>query len=306
MAFPRDRERTTGRQLLTEYLDAIVAGRGLSENTRTAYGRDISRYLDYIEKIGKGPEAASPEDVSGFMLYLKKSGLSSRSYTRAMVAVRGFYRFLQKRGLIEASPCDLIELPRASTRLPQYLSIEEVDRLLESVDTATGTGLRDKAMLELLYAAGLRVSELVGLGLNDLNLQTGCISAFGKGGKTRLVPIGQAAMMWLKRYIDEGRPRILKGRSSTRLFVTNRGGAMTRKHFWHIIKKYAFLAGIDRERVKPHIIRHSFATHLLERGADLRAVQEMLGHADISTTQVYTHVRTERLRLLHKKHHPRG
>jgi integrase/recombinase XerD len=291
---------------LDDYLNSLVVERGLSANTHEAYQRDLARFLDYLESSKKGVTNASPRSISEYLKRLKDGGQSVRSYTRALVAIRGFYRYLLKTGVVKTSPCASVDMPRMEKRLPKALTLEEVDTLLEAQKTDTPKGLRDKAMLEVLYATGVRVSELVGMKMNDVNLQTGCITVLGKGMKQRIVPIGETAIVWVKRYIEEGRPQTLKGKNSKHLFVTGRGTLMTRENFWHRIKKSALTAGIDKKKIKPHILRHSFATHLVERGADLRAVQEMLGHADISTTQIYTHVRSERLKKLHQRHHPRG
>ncbi len=292
--------------LLSEFLDYIVVERGLSTNTLLSYGRDISRFSAALDKRGLPLLQARPADITGYLEGLKRSGNAVRSYTRALIAIRGFYKYQLKKGRVKSSPCSNVDIPRLVRRLPDFLKIDEVERLLNAPDTETPLGLRDRAMIEVLYATGLRVSELTGLRLNDLNLQAGYLTAFGKGSKERLVPFGEAAMHWLKQYLEGSRPAILKNRANKHLFVTARGTKMTRQNFWVIIKTAALRAGIERKRIKPHIIRHSFATHLLEGGADLRIVQEMLGHADISTTQIYTHITNERLKLLHKKNHPRG
>lgn len=297
------------KRIIDSYLTHLVVERGLSKNTHLSYASDIARYAVFLSgiSIARGIVEASPDDVRGFLRNLKSGGSSVRSYTRALIALRGLYKYLLKTGRLKSSPCDDIDMPRMQKRLPEFLTINDVDRLLAAPDTGTLLGMRDKAMFETLYATGLRVSELVSLKLNDLNLQAGYLTAFGKGAKERLVPLGEAAMYWLKRYIDESRPGICKrGVSQKSLFITSRGGGMTRQNFWVLIKNYAMRAGIDRFRIKPHVIRHSFATHLLEGGADLRFVQAMLGHSDISSTQIYTHVTTERLKALHKKKHPRG
>ena len=294
---------------INEFLDHLVMERGLSMNTRVSYGRDLGRYVKHLEKRGIGVKEAAPEDISSFLSALVKEGLSARSYARALIAIRGFYRFLARTKRLGSGkpPTESVSLPKFSKRLPETLTIEEVDRLLGAPLTVSPKGMRDKAMLEVLYATGLRVTELTSLGINDINLQKGYLSAFGKGGKERIVPMGESAMTWLKRYMEEGRPAFLKGLNTSRwLFLTNRGGKMTRQNFWVIIKSVASGAGIPPSRIKPHALRHSFATHLLERGADLRMVQAMLGHADISTTQIYTHVAKERLKDIHKKRHPRG
>ncbi len=296
----------TGERLIRDFLDHIVVERGLSANTRLSYARDLKKFEEFIQKTGRGAREARPDDISAFMRALGSGGLSVRSYTRALIALRGFYRFLLRKGVVQASPCSNIDIPKLHKKLPEFLTLDEVDMLLNAPAVDTALGLRDKAMLETLYATGLRVSELVGLKINDLSLQGGYLTAFGKGSKQRMVPLGDSAMLWLKRYMDEARPGLLKGRGNTALFLTVRGSRMTRQNFWELIKKYALLSGISRTRTKPHIMRHSFATHLLERGADLRIVQAMLGHSDISTTQIYTHITNERLKNLHKGKHPRG
>lgn len=291
---------------IREFLDYVVVEKGLSRNTHDSYQRDLRRFAAFLESTGGDLASATPTDVSSYLKHLRESGLSARSYTRALITLRGFYKFLLKKKRIAASPCSSIDIPRVQRKLPEFLSLEEVERLISSPDDKSALGLRDRAMLETLYATGLRVSELISLKINDINLQGGWLTAFGKGSKERMVPLGEAAMVWLKKYMEEGRGGLLKKKNSKTLFVTNRSAGMTRQNFWVIIKNYALRCGIDTKKIKPHIIRHSFATHLLERGADLRIVQAMLGHADISTTQIYTHVTNERLRNIHKKNHPRG
>ncbi len=296
----------SNRDLLEDFLSHLVVERGLSLNTASAYRRDILGFISHIERAGHQLKDVERGEVAGYLEVLKGRGLSVRSRVRCLVALRGFYRFLLRRGVVKGSPCELVEMPRIERRLPECLSTEEVERLLEAPPVGCVTGLRDRTMLEVLYATGLRVSELISLRTGDVNLQRGYIRAFGKGGKERLVPVGEIAMEWLVKYMREGRPLILGRKMSEYLFVTSRGGRMTRQNFWNIVKKYALVSGIERRKIKPHIIRHSFATHLLERGTDIRYVQEMLGHADVSTTQIYTHVGGERLKRLHKRHHPRG
>lgn len=293
-------------RLVAEFLDYIVVEKGLSENTRQSYSRDLMRFAAYMRDRDKSVVDAGGDDISDFLGVLKKDGQSARSYTRSLITIRGFYRYQQRLGRIKASPCAFVDIPRFARRLPEFLTFDEIDRLLGAPSPDTALGLRDRAMFETLYATGLRVSELVRLTLNDLNLQGGYLTAFGKGSRERLVPIGESAMYRLGRYMEISRPSLLKGRTCNHLFVTARGKAMTRQNFWLLIKKAALASGIDRRKIKPHIVRHSFATHLLERGADLRMVQAMLGHADISSTQIYTHVTNERLKALHRKGHPRG
>ncbi|MBI5887138.1 MAG: site-specific tyrosine recombinase XerD [Deltaproteobacteria bacterium] len=304
--------------LIKEFLDHIIVEKGLSRNTRLSYSSDLSRYAESLKKNSVEPVNASSGDITAFLKGLRDGGISPRSCTRSLVAVRGFYRFLLKRKKIRQSPCANVDMPRFNMKLPEFLSLGEVDRLLSAPDSSSAHGLRNKAMLETLYAAGLRVSELVSLKLNGINLQKGFLTAFGKGSKERLVPLGESAMIWLKRYIDDARPTLcakksplkgsspFKGLSTPFLFLTSRGSRMSRQNFWVVIKKTALAAGIDTAKIKPHSLRHSFATHMLERGADLRMVQAMLGHSDISTTQIYTHITKERLKKLHKKKHPRG
>lgn len=291
--------------LKEEFLDFIIVEKGLSKNTVDAYGRDLSRFELFLKERGKPAKNAGREDVISFMTSLGRAGLSSRSTARNMVAVRMFYRFLKAEGYIEAIPTENIELPRSFRRLPDTLSPQEVEMLLNAPDTKGDKGIRDRAMIELLYATGLRVTELVEITVNRLNLEVGFLVAMGKGSKERVVPMGEVAMGWIKDYIKSARVKILKGRESDYLFVTARGSRMTRQGFWKIIKKNAFKAGIYKN-ISPHKLRHSFATHLLEGGADLRSVQTMLGHVDISTTQIYTHVNAERLKKIYKEYHPRA
>jgi len=296
-------------QLIESYITVIITEKGLSKNTAFAYRRDLRAFVKYLTENNLDLLLIKPNNLREYILSMRLRGLKSRSCSRAMISMRGFYKYLIKQGYLESSPCSLIELPKEPRRLPDYLTIAEVDTLLQAslVNSSGGNLLRDRAMIELLYATGLRVSELTGLRLNDINLQMGYIRAVGKGDKERLVPMGEVAMKCLQAYIEDERGGKLRGRGTSKyLFITRLGSAMTRQNYWLIIKKMAQVAGIEKTRVKPHILRHSFATHLLERGADLRSVQEMLGHSDISTTQIYTHVRAERLKKLHKKAHPRG
>ncbi|MBI5885544.1 MAG: site-specific tyrosine recombinase XerD [Deltaproteobacteria bacterium] len=302
--------------LVDAFLDHIIVEKGLAANTRLSYRRDLERFNRHIValKPSQAITDVTPDDIRAWLKTLHTSGLSVRSYTRALITLRGFYRFMLKRGHIKVSPCALIDIPRMDKRLPEFLSIAEVDRLLAAPAADNRPlAIRDKAMLETLYATGLRVSELVGLRLNDLNMQAGYLTTVGKGSKERIVPLGESALVALKRYLDSARGLLTitgaKRRSSRTgdyLFLSTRASAMTRQNFWNIIKRYALMSGIDRAKIKPHIMRHSFATHMLEGGADLRMVQAMLGHADISSTQIYTHVTNERLKKLHKKSHPRG
>ncbi|MFQ5480674.1 MAG: site-specific tyrosine recombinase XerD [Thermodesulfobacteriota bacterium] len=300
------REQGAAAEAVRGYLDYIVMERGLSQNTSAAYIRDINGFSEFLNNSNKDIITAHAEDITAYLAHLRDKGKSVRSYTRALIALRGMYKFFLREGLIKTSPASLVDIPAFHGTLPEVLGVEEVERLLKAHGGTSTLSIRDRTMLETLYATGLRVSELVKLRLNDLSLQKGLITPLGKGGKQRAVPLGEEAMIWLRRYIEEARPSLQKKGQSAFLFLSIRGRAMTRQNFWDIIKKTALLAGIDKGRIKPHVLRHSFATHLIEGGADLRSVQAMLGHADISTTQIYTHVTTERLKKLHKKGHPRG
>jgi integrase/recombinase XerD len=247
----------------------------------------------------------SKTDIREFLLLLKRKGLSSRTLARNLVSIRVFFRFLTEEGLLKVSPVEEIESPKIAKTLPEILSLDEVEKLLEQPDSLSPLGVRDRAMLEMLYATGMRVSELVRLQAHHLHLEAGYAILYGKGSKERIVPIGKEAMDWVQRYLKEPRERLLKRRETPFLFVNRSGRPMSRQQFWKIIKAYGRKAGI-RKRITPHLLRHSFASHLLERGADLRSVQLMLGHVDISTTQIYTHVTGERLKKLHQRYHPRG
>ena len=287
------------------WLDHLRVERRRSANTVDSYARD----LDHLRRYAAGRDlqvtALGRHDLEAFVRDLMGRGLSPRTVARIVSATRGFYRYLVVSRQLETNPADDLQPPRAWAALPKYLSVEEVDRLLELPDVATPRGLRDRAFIELLYATGLRVTELVGLNTSNLNLSEGILTTSGKGNKERIVPIGDEAAGWVARYLREGRPRLLGRRSSPRLFVNARGGvALSRLGVWKILKGYGTAAGFGR-RLSPHVLRHSFATHLLDRGADLRAIQMMLGHADLSTTQIYTHVLEARLRHVYDAFHPR-
>jgi len=301
--FPMSDEQS---RLPALFLSSLSVEHGLSRNTIDAYERDMKRFLAFLLRHNTPLLTATPSSIVAFLTELKEEGLAPRSYVRTLVAIRQLYLFLKREKLIQRSPVSLIETPNFLRKLPQILSLDEVEQLLGAPKSATPLGLRDRSMLETLYATGLRVTELVSLRLNDLNFQVGYLTAFGKGSRERIVPLGENAILWLRRYLETARPAILKARESSHLFVTSRGGRMTRQNFWALMKRYGLQCGIDSEKVKPHTVRHSFATHIMERGADLRFVQALLGHADISTTQIYTHLETERLKELHGKHHPRG
>lgn len=286
------------------YVDHLRIERRLAALTVESYSRDLAALSRFLESRGLAVDAVTRQDLEAFVRTLMTTGLSPRSAARAVACVRGFYRFLVLDRRIEASPADDLRAPRAWPALPRFLTIEEVDQLIAAPDVSTPRGLRDRAMVELLYATGLRVSELVGLRQADLNLEAGYLSCIGKGEKERVVPIGDEAVTWVRRYLRDGRGALLKGRSSPRLFVNARGGPLSRVGFWKILKEYALRTGLPHD-LSPHVLRHSFATHLLDRGADLRAIQVMLGHADLSTTQIYTHVLDARMRSVYEKFHPR-
>jgi integrase/recombinase XerD len=286
------------------YLDHLRVERRLAALTVESYSRDLAALARFAEARALPVEGMSRQDLEAFVRSLMSTGLSPRSAARAVACVRGFFRFMVLDRRLEASPADDLHAPRAWPALPRFLTIEEVDRLMAAPDVGSPKGLRDRAMVELLYATGLRVSELVGLRQPDLNLEAGYLSCAGKGGKERLVPIGDEAAGWVRRYVREARPRLLGARTSPKLFVNARGGALSRVGFWKILKQYALRTGLPGD-LSPHVLRHSFATHLLDHGADLRAIQMMLGHADLSTTQIYTHVLDARMRAVYEKFHPR-
>ena len=293
------------QEAVTSFLVELRVSRRLAQNTIVAYERDLSRLLKFAADKDLSLALADRSDIEIFVRALMLSGLSPRSVARTVACVRGFYRFLVLEGVIPASPADDVRAPRAWPALPRYLSLDEVDLLLAQPDTDRHVGVRDRALLELLYATGMRVSELVGLSVGDINLDAGILTCVGKGAKERVVPIGSIAVDWVGRYADSVRPSLLKSKISKRLFVNARGGtALSRVGFWKIIKKYGRQAGLVRE-LSPHMLRHSFATHLLERGADLRVIQTLLGHADLSTTQIYTHILEARLRAVYDQFHPR-
>ncbi len=295
----------SNKALLERFLDAMWLQHGLSENTLAAYRRDLSAFGAWL---GGGSEAlreARREDVLAYLAARMRQGAKARTTARLLSSLRRYYAYLLQEGLRTTDPTARVESPRLGRPLPKSLTETEVERLLAAPETGTDLGLRDRAMLELLYATGLRVSELVGLGVLQVNLDMGVVRVEGKGGKERLVPMGEAAQYWLAEYLKKARANILNGKASQALFVTARGGPMSRQAFWHNLKRYARAAGI-RTALSPHTLRHAFATHLLNHGADLRVVQMLLGHSDLSTTQIYTQVARERLKQLHARHHPRG
>lgn len=294
-------QKTTPLPCIDQYIDEIWLEKGLSVNTLAAYRRDLQALA---EDAGKDLFQVSEADLLQVLAKRYGRGLQARSSARWLSCIKGFYRHSLARGRIAADPAAHVEHPRLGKPLPGALSEQQVVALLNAPDAETPIGLRDRAMLELLYATGLRISELVSLGLASINLRQGVVRVVGKGGKERLVPVGQEALAWVARFVRDGRPALFGDRTAA-LFPSRRGRPMTRQTFWHAIKRHALQAGIDRS-ISPHTLRHAFATHLLNHGADLRAVQMMLGHADLSTTQIYTHIAQARLKNLHETHHPRG
>lgn len=289
-----------------QYRLFLLMEKGLSEKTIAAYSTDLMKFGLFLEArksfhitdIDRGL-------ILSYLIHLRDGGLSARSRARHLVTLRGFFKFLTHEKIIHKSPTRNIDLPKTGLQLPDVLTVTDVEALLGAPDCQKPEGLRDTAMLELLYGSGLRVSELIKLERTGINLEAGFVRVFGKGSKERVVPVGRMALSTIQEYLDDSRPLLLKKRSSIYLFVTRRGSAMTRQSFWNLIGRYGRLAGL-KKKVTPHSLRHSFATHLLEGGADLRAIQMMLGHADISTTQIYTHVAQRQLLAAHKKYHPRG
>jgi integrase/recombinase XerD len=291
--------------MIDGYITYLRDVRRMSPNTIESYARDLSSLGAFAEKKGVQVDALERRDLETFVRQLMSSGLAPRSVARTVACVRGFYKFLAIEQKRDRSPADDIRPPRAWAALPKFLSLEEVDRLLAQPDTTTPRGLRDKALIEVLYATGLRVSELVALRAGDLNLDEGYLTCIGKGNKERMVPLGQEAAQWVRHYLRSGRAALLRKKSSPWLFVNARdGGPLSRIGFWKVLREYGIKAGVSRD-LSPHALRHSFATHLLERGADLRMIQLMLGHADLSTTQIYTHVLEARLRAVYDQFHPR-
>jgi integrase/recombinase XerD len=295
-----------GAALLDEFQDALWLEDGLSRNTLDSYARDMRLLAHWLERThGRTLIDAQHADLLGYLAHRAQRKSRPSSSARLLSSMKRFYQFALRRGKVTLDPTLNIAAPKRARRLPASLSERDVDALLAAPAVDTPAGLRDKAMLEMLYASGLRVSELIGLTLAQLSADMGVVRVLGKGSKERLVPVGEEALAWVARYRREARPALVGTRPSDALFVTARGEPMTRQAFWQIIKRYAARAGISSS-ISPHTLRHAFATHLLNHGADLRVVQMLLGHADISTTQIYTHVARERLRQLHAKHHPRG
>jgi integrase/recombinase XerD len=291
---------------ISSFLTYVKVEKGLSSNTVSAYRRDLVKFDVFAQKRKLSLQAVSRDDLVDFLASLYRLKLESRTVARHLVTLRNFFRFAQIQELITSDPSINLESPKIRRTLPGYLRLEEVERLLEQPDSTTALGLRDRAMLEVLYSTGLRVSELIGLRVSDLDSKVGCVRCIGKGDKERIVPVGRKALLMVEKYLRDARPKLLgRLRGGPTLFVNRRGVSLSRVGVWKILSGYGKRAGL-RVSLTPHMLRHSFATHLLERGADLRSVQLMLGHADISTTQIYTHVVEERLKQIYKAHHPRA
>lgn len=293
-------------EVLDRFINYIISERGLSKNTAESYNRDLIKFLNFLEKHSKhGVISVSREDILLFLGELLKEGKKPRSVSRALVSIRVFYRYLISQGLVKKNPASLIEGMKIEKGLPKVMTYSDIMKIINAIKPDDASRLRDLAMIELLYATGIRVSELVNLKLGDVDLDVGYLRVLGKGIKERIVPVGEYARKRVKEYLEFARPRLLGKGISEHLFITRLGKKFTRQGFWLMVKNYARLSGV-KVNVTPHVFRHSFATHLLEKGADLRTLQTMLGHADISTTQVYTHVSSEQLRRVYKRSHPRA
>ena len=293
-------------QLLDQFLHYLIVERGLSKNTIEAYSHGLGRFLNHLREKGvQEMRDVGKFHVRGFLLMLRKRNLSTKSIVRNLVAIRTFFRFLIQEAILESNPVEELESPKVAKTLPEILTLREIEQLLEQPNLQTSLGIRDRAMLEILYATGMRVSELTHLPTHQVNLEGGYVLLYGKGSKERIVPLGSEAMKWITLYLKTARGKLAKGKESPMLFINRSGRGMSRQGFWKSLKGYARRAGLHK-RITPHLLRHSFASHLLEGGADLRSVQMMLGHVDISTTQIYTHVTGERLKKVHQRYHPRG
>jgi integrase/recombinase XerD len=300
------RRRTdAGVDPLASYLDVLQAERGASPHTLSAYRRDLTDFLGVLQRARRPLVRLGPDDVVAYLEDLRRRGLRPSSVARRLSAVRGLARHLVSEGVLRRDPTEHVDRPRTPRPLPRALSRHQAATLVESTDPSTPAGLRDRALLELLYATGMRASECLGLRLDDVNLQAGYVVCTGKGRKQRLVPLGEEAAAWLRRWLGDGRPRCTRRRDSGRLFVNPRGTPLSRQSLWSIVRRAAAAAGL-RRGVSPHVLRHSFASHLLEGGADLRSVQAMLGHADIATTQIYTHLPSSAVRRMYDAYHPRA
>ena len=294
------------KDLIEEFLNYLVVERGLSDNTISAYRSDLYKYADFLESKKKRLHLNEVErnDIRDYMVFQKEHALSSNSISRSLVAIKVLHRFLLREKYIKEDITSVLDSPKLWKHLPETLSLPEIEEIIKKPNTRNWLGLRDKAVLELMYATGLRVSEIVNLSIDNVNLEVGFLRCTGKGNKERIVPVGRQAQNAIEKYLLKSRIRLKKPGSPNTLFLSRLGKKISRQSFWKMIKKYAMLAGIKKD-IAPHTLRHSFATHLLERGADLRVVQEMLGHADIATTQIYTHINKERLKSIHHKFHPR-
>jgi integrase/recombinase XerD len=293
-------------QLLDQYLHYLIVEKGLSKNTIEAYSHGLTRFLNHLREKGvQEIREVGKFHIRGFLLALRKKNLNTKSIVRDLVALRTFFRFLIQEGILEINPAEELESPKVAKTLPEILTLKEIEEILEQPNLQTPLGIRDRAMLEMLYATGMRVSELTQLPTHQVNLEGGYVLIYGKGSKERIVPLGSEAMKWVTVYLKAARGILSKGKESPSLFINRSGKGMSRQRFWKNLKDYGRNAGL-RKRITPHLLRHSFASHLLEGGADLRSVQMMLGHVDISTTQIYTHVTGERLKKIHKQYHPRG
>jgi len=292
--------------LLNSFLEYLSVERGLAKNTIEAYKRDLKSFICYLRKKDiSNTNCVNRTTIVSYLLLMQKNGKASSSTSRACAAIKSFYQFLFREHIIKEDPTVNLDSPKLEHRLPKVLTIQEVEKLLSQPDMTNPLGIRDRSMLELLYATGMRVSELISISIEDVNLEVGFLRCIGKGSKERIIPVGYVALKYLKQYISIAREQLLNGKESKILFLNRQGNTMTRQGFWKIINKYSKKAGIYK-KITPHTLRHSFATHLLENGADLRAVQEMLGHADISTTQIYTHLTRNKIKQVYDKTHPRA
>jgi len=296
--------QSSAEEAIRSFIEFLSVERGLSQNTLVSYARDLKKLFQHFQKTKIPWLKAGEESLIEFIHNQSRAGLSARSIARQISSIKSFYKFLIVEGIIDKNPADNLTSPKIWMTLPKYLTVKEIESLLQQPDKSNPRGLRNNAMLELLYATGLRVSELISLKLKDLNLEDGFLLCRGKGGKERIVPLGRSASSAVKVYLDEARPLLIK-KENDLLFITSRGNGFTRQGFWKILKGYAVKAGLGL-KISPHVIRHSFATHLLEGGADLRSVQLMLGHSQITTTQIYTHVSRKHLREVYDKYHPRA
>lgn len=294
---------TDSKNHIDRFLDTLWMERGVSDNTLAAYRSDLQQYALWLDKNKFEMANAQEGHLRSYLSSMK--GRTARTMARHLSSLRSLYGYFVREGIMKYDPSTRIEAPKLGRQLPKFLTEVEVEALLNAPDTGTALGLRDRAMLEILYATGLRVTELIGLQSGQVNLRQGVVRVLGKGNKERLVPLGEESIEWLNRYLQGARSELLKESICDTLFPTRRGSAMSRQAFWYLIKRYAVIAGINKT-ISPHILRHAFATHLLNHGADLRVVQMLLGHSDISTTQIYTHIAQERLKNLHAEHHPRG